>query len=236
MAIKSRPGFEVNVDRTLKSTENKSVFYDVKPGTSHNLRFLPPSDPTGSLFFESAQHFNFTEEGQKRAWACLRIHGEEGADCPICKLVEAAKESGDDRFEKIIKNHAVSYRWHAQVLPLPREDKPVEQLYVVGLSKQTAQKVSNIMKMERDNRQPLITDPDKGQAVNITRNDKSGLQTRYEVQATGLRIPLDEIYAKWTDEFLNVQEAVGLRIVDADRLEKSILETVGNSNVKALLG
>jgi hypothetical protein len=210
------------------------VFLDIKAGQSVNLRFLPPWSEEGLLFFESAQHYKFTETGEKRAWACLRSHADE--ECPICQMVEKAKELGDDRFKKIIRDHDVSYRWHAQVMPLPQEGKPVEQTYIIGLSKTTAAKVSDLLKIERDNRQALITDPDKGQAVNISRNDKSGLQTRYEVTGTGIRIPLNDVFPGWADAFLDVPKAVNLRVGTRERLLESIQETVGNNVFKALLG
>ena len=244
MAVKQRPGFEVSVERTTEATKSKSVFYDIKPGQNVNLRFLPPDNAEGRLFFESAQHFNFKLEGEKRTWACLRVHGDGTEECPACVLVEKAEAADDDRFKKIIREHNMSPRWHAQVLVLPKPDDKdeegnpvgVKQINVVGLSKGTAQKVANILKMEKDNRQALLTDPDKGQAVNVSRNDKSGLQTRYEVQATGLRVPLDEVYPKWTDEFLDIQKAIGLRITTAEEMSNSIQETIGNNLFKALLG
>lgn len=228
MAVKSRPGFAVSVDRTTKATEKKSVFLDIKLGQSVNLRFLPPDNEDGLLFFESAQHYKLKQEGQGRAWACLRVHGAKGQDCPVCLFLEAAAEKLDaGRYKSLKNSHVVSNRWHAQVIPLTVDGKPAEQLYVVGLSKGTAGKVSTILKMERDNRQPLITDPDHGQAVNITRNEKSGLQTRYEVMSTGIRVPLDELYPAWTEEFLNIEKAIGLRIADEDTINASIAETVG---------
>ncbi len=236
MAVKSRPGFSVNVERTTKSTERKSVFLDLKAGQALNLRFLPSWTPEGDLFFVSAQHYKFTENGEKRAWACLDVHGE--GDCPICQMVEAARtkvNDGDDRFEKYIDRHNQSLRWHAQVVPI-REGQTIEQSYVFGFSKTTADKVSGILKMERDTRQPLLTDPDKGQTVYVSRNDKSGKATRYEVQATGVRVGLDEIFPEWTESFLDVEKAIGLRIGNRDQLLASIKETIGTPMFETLLG
>ncbi len=235
MSIKSRPGFAVNVERTSKSTERKSVFLDIKAGQSVNLRFLPPWSEEGLLFFESCQHYQFTEGGEKRAWACLRSHGDGTEECPICEMVERAKELDEERFKKIIKNHDASYRWHSQVIPLPTEGQTIDQTYIVGLSKTTADKVSGILKMERDNRQPLITDPDAGQAVNIRRNEKSGLQTRYEVSGTGIRMPLDDIFPGWAEAFLDVPKAINLRLGSRERLLESMQETVGMATFKALV-
>jgi dsDNA-binding SOS-regulon protein len=222
------------VDRTAKATERKSVFLDIKIAQNYNLRFLPTSMPTGDLFFVSAQHHNFKEDDQKRAWACLRVHGTEGQDCPICRLVEAAEFADAEKYKKLIDTYKVAWRWHAQVVHVVA-DQEVEQLSIVGLSKNTANDVSSILKMERDNRQPLLVDPDKGQAINIARNDKTGLGTRYKVQATGLRLSLDEIYPKWTEEFLDVEKAVALRIVETERLIASIQTTVGNNVLRTLL-
>ena len=227
MAVRTRPGFQVSVERTLKNTTRKSVFLDLKPGTT-NLRFLPPDNPEGNLFFESAQHFRLKEEGEKRAFACLRMHGDEGQECPACVLIERAIAEDAEKYAKLIDTFGgigVASKWHAQVVPLPTEGTAVDQLYIVGLSKTTAGKISNVLKMERDNRQPLITDPDNGQAVAIVHNGKSGKMIRYEVQATGLRIPLDEIYPQWVDEFLNIEKAIGMRVVPPQRLAKSLQET-----------
>lgn len=236
MSVKQRPGFAVSVERTVQSTAKKSVFFDIRPATNTNFRFLPSYNAEGDLFFASAQHHNFKEDGEKRSWACLRVHGTEGQDCPICLLVEAAVETDEAKFGKLISAHKLAERWHAQVVALPKgEGEEVEQVSVIGLSKMTAADVSAILKMEKDNRQPLLTDPDQGQAVNISRNDKPGLQTRYKVQATGLRTSLDTVYPKWTEEFLDLPKAVALRVVEPERIIASIQETVGNNVFRTLL-
>jgi len=229
MAIKARPGVQVNVERTLKTTGKKTVFFDIKPGQSANLRFTPPSNEDGSLFFISVQHFKIKKDGQPRAYACLRAHGDEGVECPMCLFLEAAPDKfTGDLAEKLQRDHGQSYRWHAQVVPVPAEgqERP-DQTFVVGLSKMTADDVSKILKMELDNRQVLLTDPDAGQAINITRNTATGFATRYKVLPTGLRVSLDELCPEWTEKFLNVQEAINLRIVDEDEFYAAIAETVG---------
>lgn len=237
MSVKQRPGFAVSVERTVQSTAKKSAFFDIRPATNYNFRFLPSYNEEGDLFFESAQHHNFKEDGEKRSWACLRSFGAPGQDCPACLLVEAAITVDETKYSKLISAHKLAQRWHAQVVVLPKGEGEVEaeQVSIIGLSKMTAADVSAILKMEKDNRQPLLTDPDQGQAINISRNDKPGLQTRYKVQATGLRTSLDTVYPKWTEEFLDLPKAVALRIVEPERMIASIQETVGNNVFRTLL-
>jgi len=229
MAIKSRPGFQMNVERTARSTEKKSVFLDIKPGETKRLRFTPTSNEDGSLFFVSGQHFKLKDEGQARAFACLSVHGEEGQECPGCLLIERSVEVFSEDISKKYKNdHGLSYRWHAQVVPLPKdgEDKPT-QSYVIGLSKMTADDVSKIAKMEADNRQPLLTDPDQGQVIQIARNNATGFGTRYKTLPTGLRVSLDTLLPTWEEKFLDTAKAINLRVVTEEKFYKAIQETVG---------
>jgi hypothetical protein len=206
------------------------VFYDIKPGTSHNLRFLPPWNEEGLLFFESVQHFNFKVDGQPRAFACLKVHGD--GECPSCDMLERAPDvfaGNDDLIESILNKHGLAFRWHAQVIPIRPEGLEQDGPYIVGLSKGTANDVSDILTMERDNRQALLVDPDEGQAINITRNNKSGLGTRYKVMPTGLRVGLDDLLPDWADKFLDVPKAVNLRIITPEDMYKAIQDTRGNN-------
>jgi hypothetical protein len=227
MAVKSRPGFQVNVDRTEKGTAGKSLFLDIPSGGSVQVRFTPTSIPTGELFFESSQHFKFTENSEKRVWACLNVHGK--GNCPVCQALDNASGIMTDKeFKAFIKEYGASQRWHAQVLPVPKEGegKPT-QTFLLGLSKTTAQKVSKILKIELDNRQPLLSDPDQGQTVVISRNNGTGFSTRYEVMPSGLRVALDTLCADWADKFLDVEKALKLRITDRETLLGSMKETFG---------
>lgn len=243
MAIRQRPGHTTNVERTSKTTEKRSIFYDLKPGQSVQARFTPVSEESGELFFVSAQHFKLKDEGMPRAFACLAAHGPEDEngnrpECVICTFLEKAATVFSDNSalaEKLEKDHGLSFRWHAQMMPVPKEGQDLnDQTYVIGLSKATADKVSQILKMEKDNRQVLMTDPDQGQAIKISRNNATGFATRYEVMPTGLRISLDDISTKtakgeptWEEKFLNVREALKLRIVSQEKLYKVLAETVG---------
>jgi gp32-like DNA binding protein len=229
MAIKSRPGFQMNVERTTRSTEKRTVFLDIKPGETKRLRFTPTSNEDGSLFFVSAQHFKLKDEGQPRAFACLNVHGTEDQNCPGCLMIERAVDVFSEEIVKKLKNdHGVSYRWHAQVVPLPREgeDKP-EQTFVIGLSKMTADDVSKIGKMESDNRMPNLTDVEEGQVIQISRNNATGFATRYKTMGTGLRVSLDTLLPTWEEKFLDTAKAINLRVVTEEKFYKAIQETVG---------
>ena len=236
MAVKNRPGFQTNVDRTVRGTSRKTLFYDIKPGTTALLRFTPTSNEDGELFFESSQHFKFLEDGEKRAWACLDMHGNGEQQCPICDALERAPEVlGKAIAKNLISEHGASQRWHAQVIPIrPEGTEAADQSYIVGLSKTTAGKVSSILKLERDTRQPFLTDPEKGQAVQIERNSATGFNTRYEVLASGLRVPLDTLLPTWEEKFLNVEKSLKLRIEDKETLMLSMKETFGDVAFLAL--
>lgn len=243
MAIRQRPGYQTNVERTAKATEKKSVFLDLKPGEKKRLRFTPSSDENGELFFVSAQHFKLKDEGQPRAFACLAVHGEPDAEgnlpeCVICTFLAKAETVFADNealLDKLQRDHSVSYRWHAQVLPVPKDGQELnDQTYIMGFSKVTADKISQILKMEKDERMTLLTDPDEGQAITVSRNNATGFATRYEVMATGIRVSLDAISTKspkgtptWEEKFLTVKDALRLRIVSQDKMYKALAETVG---------
>ena len=236
MAVKNRPGFKTNVDRTVKGTARKSNFLDIKPGTTVLLRFTPTSNEDGQLFFESSQHFKFLEDGEKRAYACLEMHGDGSILCPICDALERSQEVlGKTISKSLIKDHGASHRWHAQVIPIRPEGVEIaEQSYVVGLSKTTAGKVSKILKLERDTRQTLLTDPDEGQAIQIERNSATGFNTRYEVLASNVRVKLDTLLPGWDDIFLNVENTLKLRIETREDLLASMKETFGDVQFNAL--
>jgi hypothetical protein len=236
MAVKNRPGFKTNVDRTVKGTARKTVFFDIKPGTTVLLRFTPTSNEDGQLFFESCQHFKFLEDGEKRAFACLEMHGVDDTVCPICDALERAPEVlGKNAAKSLIKDHGSSNRWHAQIIPIrPEGVEAAEQSYIVGLSKTTAGKVSKILKLERDTRQVLLTDPDEGQAIQIERNSATGFNTRYEVLASNVRVPLDTLLPGWDEKFLNVEKSLKLRIEDRETLLASMKETFGDVQFNAL--
>jgi hypothetical protein len=233
MAIKSRPGFKTNVDASVRSTAKKSVYLDIKPNSSVRIRFTPTSNEDGQLFFESSQHFKFTLDGEKRAYACLRVHGNEqtGTDCPICDYIDAALEVLGGPGSSIASANGASNRWHAQVVQVT--DEAPAQTFLLGLSKTTAAKVNRILKMEQDNRQPLLTDPESGQIIQIDRTG-SGLSTRYEVMPTNVRLNLDEYFPDWEKSFLTVEKALKLRVVDKDELLAAMEETFGDAIFKAL--
>lgn len=230
MAVKNRPGVPVNVERTTKSTEKRSVFLDIKPGQTVNLRFTPVSEgQDGQLFFISAQHYKLKENGQARTFACLNNHSPDKEICPACEALERAPGIlGKDTAEKLSDLHGVSYRWHAQVVPVPKEgqEKP-DQTYIVGLSKMTADDVSKILKMEKDNRQTLLVDPDQGQAIQISRNNATGFATRYKVLPTGIRLSLDDLLPGWESKFLTVATDINLRIKTRAEFLAALQETLG---------
>jgi hypothetical protein len=234
MAIKSRPGFKTNVEASVRSTAKRSVYFDLKPNSSSKLRFTPTSNEDGQLFFESSQHFKFTSEGEKRAYACLAVHGNErtGTDCPICEYLDAAVEILGGPGNALVKSHGASNRWHAQIVPVIEGDTPV-QTFIIGLSKTTAGKVNRILKMEQDNRKPLLTDPDKGQIIQIDRTG-SGLNTKYEVLPTNVSLSLDEYFPGWEEKFINVEKELRLRIVEKDELLAAMEETFGDAIFDAL--
>jgi hypothetical protein len=234
MAVKSRPGFKTNVDRTVRGTASNSVYLDIKPDSSLLVRFTPTSNEDGQLFFESSQHFRFKEDGEKRAWACLNVHGDGTETCPICEYLDVAEEVLESAGKQLVKDHGASNRWHGQVIPLyPEGVEAADRTFILGLSKTTAQKVSKILKLERDTKQPLLTDPDKGQAIQISR-EGAGFNTKYEVLPSGVRTSLDDLLPGWEKKFLNVEKALKLRVVSREDLLASMKETFGNVVFEAL--
>ena len=229
MPVKARPGFQTNVDRTIKGTAKKSVYFDIAPGQTVLLRFTPSSRADGDLFFESSQHFKFTHGGEKRAFACINIHKNEKAEaCPICEALEKAEELLDKaEVKKLNKAHRGSNRWHAQIVVVPAEgaEKPTMS-NVIGLSQTTAQKIARILKRQKDMGQPLLNDVDNGEIISIERIG-TGFDTEYDVQSTGVRVPLDKVFPGWEEKFLDVEKALKLRVEDRATLIESLSETFG---------
>ena len=229
MALK-RPTYKVNVAANKKSTEKKSLFYDLAPDTTTRVRILPPTNEDGLLFTLVANHFKLkAPEGFGMALSCLEQHGnpDVGEDCYLCNLVNYLKK-GDKSDEKIADLLAVAKRWYIQVLVYDKVAEGYVGPKLIGLSRTTAEKVQDILVSQNDVDDDLFCDPDAGQDLTIARTG-SGMKTRYSVAPTGKKMSLDDAFPGWEDKIIvDIHEAMELKVRDIDEQKKAVVRTFGD--------
>lgn len=218
----AKPNYNVNVRKTRESTQAPSMFVSIPADSSVQLRFLPPDNPEGVLFFRAVQHFRFKDNDRNRAWACLDVHGENAGGCPGCELVEYFRKNGTEAQKKIANERRANARCYAQVIEKGKEDQGPR---LVPLSPTTADQVSDLLEMQFSNSLPLLTDVEAGEWVVVSRKG-SGLKTEYKVMPTGVRVPLKAVNKDWEDKFLNIKEKLDLKIATREQFIQSIKDTL----------
>ena len=100
-----------NVAANVAALKVKRLFIDVPKESSMRFRILPTLNSEGEIDFElpiftgAANHFRLNDEdGQGRAYACLKQHGTEetGTDCFFCTFAHTVAKYGADKKEKAI--------------------------------------------------------------------------------------------------------------------------------------
>lgn len=232
MSNVKRPGYSPNAKASREATERKSVFYDLKPDTTTILRLLPPSDPSGSAFFVKTDHYKLvSEENKPTAMPCRDRHAD--GDCSICLATERLASTGDKGDAKIADKIKASSRWYVQAYVKGLEEQGPK---LIGLSRTTADKISEIMSMQEDTGEGLLNDPDEGAWLLVKRKG-SGLGTRYDVQVSGKAISLDELRPAWTEEFIeDVPAATRLKVQADDDMVEALRRAFGDElDIEALL-
>lgn len=248
MAV-TRPGFVPNVQANVKALESRRTFVDVKPDSILIARFLPPAFSSGQIFVRTMNHYNFQQPDDKSrgmALACLAEHGTEetGDVCKVCELMEIAEDlkDKDPVMKKIAANqggHPARPRWYGQILIGEKVDGEMkyEGPYLLALPKTAAEDVVGILKTNEAMGEAYFTDPDKGQAVLVTRNG-SGLNTRYKVERSGLIASLDDIFPNWTEKYLDAaafMKKLALNVVTPDEQKAAIRDKHGEAIDWAML-
>jgi hypothetical protein len=229
-----RPGYKPSAKASRDVTNRKSVFHDLKPDTTTIVRLLPPSDPSGAAFFVKTDHYKLTSEDNKpTAMPCLDTHGDDDTDCPICLAQERLSVTGDKGDSKIANNIKASSRWYVQAYVKDMEDQGPK---LIGLSRTTADKISEILSVQEDTEEPLLNDPDGGQWVMLIRKG-SGLGTRYDVQVSSKAIDLDDLRPTWTTEFIeDVPAACRLKVASSEDMIEAFRRSYGDElDVDSLL-
>jgi hypothetical protein len=205
----TKPGFKLNLKANMDSTKGDNLFLNIKPDTTIRVRFLPPANPDGTLFFVTNQHFKLkNEEGRGIALADLEFHGDEktGTADYISELYAVLAEADDDSIKKIADDIKLSKRWNAQVLVAEKDPETGQWDYygpkILGLSKTTAEAVTQILSNQDMVGDDYFCDADNGQDLLITRTG-SGFKTEYSVDRTGMKMSLDTIFPEWSTKFIS---------------------------------
>lgn len=223
-----KPTFKVNIGANAKATERKTVFHDLKPDTTTQLRVLPPVTEEGLIFTKVTNHFKLkNEDNYGMALACLEDHGndETGEDCYLCALVKYLRKTGDKGDIKIANDLRASPRWYLQALVYDSDTGTYFGPKLIGLSKTTAETVNDLLVQQENSGDSFFCDPDEGQDLMITRKG-TGLNTKYTVSLTGRKASLDDIFPEWTDKILtDVYAAIELKIQDQDGQKRAAYRT-----------
>lgn len=222
-----KPTFKVNIAASKKSTERKTIFQDIKPDTSVRLRCAPPVTEDGMIFTKVVNHFKLkNEEGFGLALACLEEHGNDdtGENCYLCNLVRMLK-GGDKAEVKIAKEMRGSPRWYMQAWVYDKDTGLYIGPKLVGLSKTTAEALTDILVSQDESGDDYFCDVENGQDIVITRRG-SGLDTKYTVAPTGKKMPLSEVCPNWEDKIImDVHAAMELKLEDPDGQKKAVYRT-----------
>lgn len=241
MALK-KPTFKVNVAASRKSTERKTLFADIKPDTTMQLRVAPPVTEDGMIFAKVTNHFRLkNEEGFGLALACLEEHGDKdtGEDCYLCS-VQKILRNGDKAEQKIADSIKASPRWYLQAWIFDKESNTYIGPKLVGVSKTTAEAINDILVAQEDSGDAYFCDVEKGQDIRITRRG-SGLNTKYTVAPTGKQMPLSKVCSNWEEKIImDVYGALELKIQDPDEHKRALFRTFEDEidwdNIQDLIG
>ena len=224
-----RPSFKVNIDANRDATKGKSVFLKLPPDSRLKVRIMLPTQDEdmmekGMIMFPAFNHYQFEEDGEKRAWACLNRHTDSAGACPICQLVKPyiTKNSkhGTERQRKTAKEIAQRGRFYIMVLQAGKENEGPK---LFALAKSAADQLTDRIAMQEAEEIPYLFDIDQGEWIIIDRKG-AGLKTKYRVEGTGVQVSLDELLPTWREDAMEIQETIGLNIADREKLVAQLYE------------
>lgn len=213
-----RPVYKVDVKATRAATEQDTLFVKPAPNSSVQVRFLPPDNAEGALFFAATTHFNFKDPkdpSKGRAWACLDQHGgPKDGKCAICQVVRFFIKNGTDAQLSLVKGFGKTINantsFYAQVYLKDRADKGIKLLRVPQTG---ADAVSDILGFQGDNGLPFLSDPEAGEWIIVGRTG-DGPKTKWKAMSTSVRVPLDTLDAEWATHIETTLELLQMNITD----------------------
>jgi hypothetical protein len=191
-------------------------WFKPKPNTTTVVRIMPPwgESADGSFFLTGGLHYGFSIGGRDRAIACKRISGK--GECPVCALVGALRNSGDEEHKELGDRLRVRPKYWVNLIVRPKKEgeTPDEKVYMFGGNKKF---IDALMSAMEDSDFGDITDPEEGHDVKIKRTGAGMNDTRYEymVRPRSTSIGLEDWESKLPDlstevlEFMPYDEMVG---------------------------
>jgi hypothetical protein len=207
-------------------------WFKAKPNTTTIIRIMPPWGPSadGSFFLTGGLHYGFSIGGRDRAIACKRVSGK--GECPVCTLVDALRNSGDDEHKELGDRLRVRPKYWVNLIVRPKKEGEAvdEKVYMFGGNKKF---IDALMSAMEDSDFGDITDPEEGHDVKIKRTGAGMNDTRYEymVRPRATPIGLDDWESKLPDldsevlEFMPYAEMVG-------HLKKNFAELLAELSLK----
>lgn len=230
MAI--RRGFKVNVKANVEVTQANSPYLDIKEGMTVRVRFMPPSNPDGSLFTKIVNHFRLkTDDSPPRgmAVACNQHFNDE--PCYLCNLSQVLKKHGDKAERQIGDDIRASARFYAPVLVAEKTPEGNWEYFAVkllGLPKTAVEDITAILVQQDVAGDSFFCEAEAGQDMMITRTG-TGFNTKYRAALTGVKNNLDEVYPKWADKYIeDVQGEMNLTFLGVEEQAEAARRTFGD--------
>lgn len=159
-----------NMDRINKKLrEIGSGKYLKLPEGKTKLRILPPADGEGDFWKEATLHYGFQEDNKGIAITCLE--SALGKPCPVCKLVNRMKESGQKEIKKVGDKLQPKEQYLMNVV-----DRSDGRIKIWSCSGKKLKEILSLVKDEDYG--PGILDVDTGNDLSITR-EGTGFTTKY---------------------------------------------------------
>lgn len=224
-----RRGHTVNVKASVRATESKSIFLDIKQDSTVQVRFLPPASADGALFTKVVNHFKLvTDDTPPRGMAVACHDHFDDKPCYMCELSKVLKRNGDKHEKQIGDDIRPSARFYAQVLRAEKDQDGnlvYEGPYLIGLPKTAVEDINAILIDQDEQEIAFFCDIEAGQDIRITRTG-TGFNTKYKAMPTGKQESLDSIFPDWEDKFIdNVLDAVGLNIISNTEMSEAAHRT-----------
>ena len=172
MAIKV-PNTSINLGNSRKATERKSIYLDIPMNGSKQVRFMPLDNEDGMLFRLVGLHYKFKEDGQERAYACTRIHGDSN-QCAFCDTIDFFRKTGTKTEKDLVdsfKGFGLSENFYIQVI---EKESAEEGSKLLRVPRGFTDTVHEMEAMRQANGMTSLIDPENGEWYVVGRSNSTG--------------------------------------------------------------
>jgi len=169
--------YKTNVDKVREKFEKEGGdqrWFKAKPNATSIIRVCPPwgKSADGSFYLHGGLHYGFSIGGRQRALWCNRIDEKTDEGCPVCAVVDIAREQGGDENDSFVNRIRVRKKWWVNVV-----ERKTNKIYMFGGNKKFIDLVIGAID---DEDYGDITDPKHGHDIKIKRTGATMTDTRYD--------------------------------------------------------